>query len=233
MSKKARRYIMTEVDSNKCLLYLSKCNYCPNFKMDTTTKMSSCREFLDMNGKKSIISNNIKLINTYTYGGKNGINIPLTTVDIPNWCKLPELATDAIPQNISRINDLYIKSDRYVDFDKNLELIELSKLNFVSSQKNTYNNPNLVNKKNDTSSRKTPTYNTYNNTHTRFLPKHKCSCCGEDKDDVKRLEKNGMCLTCITTFSNDLEKIRFAKLNNFRMKRKANYSEKTFKIVSL
>ena len=247
LDKGSRHYIVTEISGEKRILYMNKCNFCPFFKINPSNKMSYCTNI-------HTLDENIEHIRAYTFSGKNGNYVPLSVINIPIFCKLPTMVSDVISLTSMDINKIQIISDKYVKFDKDLNVILIDSINSLSSQKNTYNNINSDAKncynrksnpitpsgtlqtveKSEIPTREQPTYTTrnYNNSNaSTYKSFEKCSCCGKMYKSVERDKNDGMCETCIENFSNNEEKLQFAKMNNFRLKRKSEFSEKKFKII--
>lgn len=245
MSNKGnRRYIITEISGQNRIFYMNKCNFCPFFKISAFNKMSKCDH-------KETFNEDIEHIRAYTFGGKKGKYIPLGVIDTPNFCKLPTMVSDIITEDM--VNKIQIISDKYVEFDENFNLVKTDSINFVSSQKNTFNQlicdsenniskkstsnttvetPQTVEEKDDPIPTKTEpscTQRNYNRPIYKIF--ERCSCCGKMYKSVERYKNDGMCETCIETYSDDEEKVQFAKMNNFRLKRKSDFSEIKYKII--
>lgn len=59
-----------------------------------------------------------------------------------------------------------------------------------------------------------------------------CSCCGKYDYNVRRKINLGMCSKCFEKYSDDDTETKYlVKINNFRLKRKVDYSNKNFKKI--
>lgn len=200
-----KRYIFVDIDGNRQLMCMFKCNFCPHLKIDKSTKMATCDN----------MKQDLELVRAYGYS-VGGDYIPLSIINIPDSCNLPELVEDAIAKSpLTHIRQAKIISDKYVDYDRMMKLKSTNKINDVSSQKNRFssNLPATIEKP------------------KAIIKKDTCSCCGEEKENVKRDVNNGMCSDCFEKYRNDKDKLQFTFINNFRLKRDSTYSDKTFKII--
>jgi len=198
------KYVSTLVDGKPTCLGLSYCNYCPFLKLEHISKNIYCTN----NGKKLI-----KKINAYSYS--NGYWFPLNDINIPYWC---ELSFDFFKTLVDKIV-----------FYKKGSLVISETMNFVSKDITNDDHIKYVNNKLviDYKSK-----NTTKNPVEPIIIKKICSMCGEDKNDVNRNDNMGMCNDCWNRFELDDEKNHFAFINNFRLKRKANYSKESFKKIT-
>jgi len=209
------RYIVTKVDDNNCILCQRTCNFCPYLDIDPHTKTTYCRNF---DYKRFI-----KLIYSYNY--VNGYFFPLTDIPIPDFCTLNRFITDLSPNTKYKLpsNNIVIESistikDYEVITDKSVKYIDHK---LVTDLKRPYVEEYFPNQNGD--------YEPY----VAPKPKNICSCCGEDKDEVDRSKQMGMCDDCWSIISKkkNKDKLNFIYINNFRLKRKASYSDTKFKRI--
>jgi hypothetical protein len=225
-----RRYIRTSVDNRPTILLLTKCNFCPFFKVDTN-KFSRCLRFKDVDNRDTIT-----YIHAYSFKYSSVydgcLNEPTFDVDIPKWCKLDEslasdkvdlamytVVKDEIIRTTNVANTLVVISDKFIKRDRDFKYI-------------TDKIPTTT---------KTPQETRYENEYSRLpvitptIPEVKkliCSCCGESMETVERNKNLGMCKTCWDENNNNIEIKKFSFINNFRLKRKNDYIPKFVKIVS-
>jgi hypothetical protein len=242
------RYIRTYDNSKKLVIMkIVGCEDCPLMKFNPKTFKSTCRIF----GNK--ISNLLCYVNSYNLDTER-VNQFIQT---PDWCCLPkniyELDKDSNIYNICQfsvsitdknnfkfseldINNLPIiqgipilknpplyvsdgmlmneikKKDVRVIKDLENRIITYTKDSYLlNSCKNIINN-----------SKKT----------TKIIKKETCSLCGIDDETVNRTKYNGMCSKCLKIYDNDEENKKKAFINNFRLKRKIDIEDKTYKFNS-
>lgn len=217
-----RRYIRTLVDNKPAILELSKCNFCPYFKVESGKGTSICRKYSDFslnNFIAKLYSYSIRYTDSYAHA----IYDPVNNIDIPDWCKLNKslcdndidftvyiVENDKIVKIVPKSTTLFMISDKYVKYEKKSEALVSTKISKYDSSSNVLALPQ--------------------STITNKI-KLVCSCCGELVESVERNKNFGMCEKCWSENSNDVKIKRFSFINNFRLKRSSVYSKKIDKIA--
>lgn len=217
------RYVYTMIDKKPCYLLMSKCNHCPFLINDFENQEARCGQFTNPSSK---YEHKDFLARVYGYiqkrYGTSEMNI-LTPVSIPSWCGLPNHIAQITPNDaISYIKDGRLQIDSGQNYANTVQVISDSEVKFSSE-----NGESLVRKPKESK------YIHYG-TKPYGTPKkdtHTCSSCGKDKKDVNRNKHLGMCGYCWDKFKFSHPRRYNAKINNFRLKRKEDWTKETFKIV--
>jgi len=215
-----RKYIRLVVDDKDTWVSLSKCNYCPFFRFVKGELNGNCGRCSKFENKENPEDPTL-LDKLYGYCVHYDTTTASKDIPIPDWCGLSDtLVKDDII--VYQLTNEYSKELTVVTTDNYNELPLISDINlrYTKGYKLMYQK----------------TYNSgYTAPVSRYSPsyveKKICSCCGQDKTDVSRTVNLGMCSDCWKLYEGDTEKKKFAKINNFRLKRKSDFSEKTFKIL--
>lgn len=210
------KYIGSKVDDKPGVLCLGTCNMCPYLHIEPHSKTTFCKNPKEPDLVKKFINS------LYSYTYIDGYYFPLVDIPIPEWCQLDDIVSDVI----MRKKITYKKSG-----DIHVESIEsFGAMDFFSYKNVKYNGSKLVLNIKYIRDRE----NEYKPQYAAPIPIKPCSFCGEDKSEVDRTKNLGMCNDCWDRLSkkNDNDKVYFAYMNNFRLKRKAPYSDLKFKKIS-
>lgn len=220
------RYIRIEEEVLKktdvVTYYIDKCNNCPLLSYNRNGFTCKCKVFRDEN-----FNNVIK-----------GFVIDVDTrikeiIDIPEWCKLPTSI-----EEIKKSNKLYkvLKNGILVTYRDNLSCFPLINNTYsgrdISIEGEIEEDDELFNlfikHTIDPFSESDSVISVENETKPNGLV---CSLCGEIKESVIRKEHSGMCEECYNTSYEDINSIKKAFINNFRLKRNINLINREYKIV--
>jgi len=222
------RYIKTEIDGTISILKMNTCNLCPFLMYITQVNKTTCAKYYSPSNNSNITCSNVY---SYTISDKN--KLPIQSIDIPSWCQLgKDIKTVHIEKEyyikngqnknmaipISNDQKLSIISSLFVDYDRTL-----SKLVYCNNNPNT---PYKYLKDDEKMSTALVVQKPIKET-----VKIECSCCGENKENIDRTKNNGMCNVCWEKYKNNEELKYFAFINNFRLKRKKNWTDEIHKKV--
>lgn len=211
------RFINTLVDGKPHSIYISKCNFCPLFKLDTYFYKAKCLLFKNPTENIDLDKNTISTVGGYSNRiSKNKITryIPIKDIPIPDWCGLVKnyqslrtskelyIHTESVGYKLNILGDTKERlphiSEKYLEFDEYFCLVRVvSPVTKIG--------------------------------HVDTIKIKKCSLCGKEKEEVNRNEKLGMCNECWEANNFQKEKKHHAFINNFRMKRNSDYSTTLFK----
>ncbi len=209
------RYIKTYIDNNPKVLCMNTCNLCPFLIFDRVDKMVRCSKFtFKFKSTRSFYSNIIECnINAYSISGD--VSMPLTIINIPDWCGLSKFILEAQKQN-----HIYFKtSHNMYDYVIN----ESTTLPAVSSHYTQYNNKLI---KLETTSNKLPAkFEDFKKTEPikNYPVLKSCSCCGSMKINIDRDKNLGMCDECWEKYKDDKDIKYKSYVNNFRLKRNSTW----------
>lgn len=234
--KKNIRFIKTKISDDNAYVLLTKCDYCPHFLKDKSIGKVSCGNSFNSLNNDNIIQSDVRFMLK-----NNNLVVQDSDTLIPEWCTLSDKMKDEMDKSrivyksrgfiyklispFSKgvdkiIPDVYIRHKYESD---ELEYNEEGKI-YITNQILKKENDKIVNNTNHVT---TIPFTNY----TKIIDKNICSSCGEDRDDVKRSENDGMCNDCYekNKFDNMLKYYSF--INNFRLKRKSDWSDNKFKII--
>ena len=220
MNKNAR-YIKTYIDNRPGLLRLTSCNLCPFLSFDKKNRMVRCSRFTyNIKNSPDLFSNIIDTsINAYSISGN--ICLPLTDINIPDWCKLAKDSLDGQ-------NGVYLY---YKDDSNNTQVVNniITTLPITSSTLAYHDRKltKLITK--DIKTVPALPANTFPPYRKPFL--NKCSCCGEEKEKIDRNKNIGMCDSCWDKYKDDEKSKYFSFVNNFRLKRNSTWIDKIDKKI--
>jgi hypothetical protein len=213
------RYIILKVDNYPKIVHLLSCRLCPLLYYDKRIGMILCQRFTSE-------SDNVIASKKYSCISVKDVTIPFDNIEIPNWCSLPSDIKD-----IGQETEVYYKTANN-KYEKSplpiASLIVVSSINLSYS----YELITLVSNANNRTlfpALNIIKENTVINDNSPII--RKCSCCGIAKEKVQRTEHNGMCSECWEANKDDKEVMRLAFINNFRLKRKATWSNEKFKTI--
>ena len=211
------RYVKTKVEGSSRLLHMNTCNLCPLLQFDADSKIARCAKY----SSETVFGHDIDY-DVWSYSVVSNRSVPIKHIEIPEWCGLP---SDILL--INKDGNMYVKngnmydtipgiygnlvttSTLYVDYDKKLERL-------------IYNSTKNLNLKNIKAlPEKTKTYTSLST----------CSCCGELVEDVDRNKNFGMCPKCWEQNKDNEKMKQFAFVNNFRLKRSANWTDEMYKKI--
>jgi hypothetical protein len=226
LNEKNVRYIRTKVDNNPVCLMLTKCNYCPFFKlMRNEDKKGICKVYYNLEDIN--LSNKIKDI--YGYSFSENVYEVISDIDIPNWCGLEDKH-----ENIKDLNIYFTFEENNNGCEFKVESSDVEKLDIIGDYilkyskgykltKSSYNKNGYLTKE---------SRDLFNSIISNKYKKI-CSCCGKEKDNVKRSEHIGMCSECWDKYKLNYKKYKLSYINNFRLKRKVDFSDTEFKLLNL
>lgn len=218
------KYIGTKIDNKSAIMGLSTCNMCPFLYFESHSKSAFCK-----NPREEHLTKKHIMV-CYSYMYNDGYHYPLNEVSIPDWCQLSNMVVDILgAKKISYQDSGDVHTDTITSFGE-FHIYADKKLKFKGCKLETKFAPD--NKDNTTTQKSLPERTTYS-APIPVVKKEVCSLCGESKEDVDRTKKLGMCEKCWKKISKkkDNDKIYFAYMNNFRLKRKSTYSESDFKKI--
>jgi len=231
------RYVYTMVDKRPQFLIMDKCNFCPFLINDMKNGAALCGKFIN---PASILEEKNYISKVYGYVQKiyqrNEMNI-LTQVDIPSWCNLPDHLSEISPNdNINYVKDGKLNVECGQNYSNAVQIIDVNEVQYDLDGEKIILKP------------KQPTYINYGKDGKRFtsddsIPANPsesstavidgevCSMCGEEKEDVNREIRLGMCDDCWSKSKFSHPKRYTAKINNFRLKRKEDWVGEDYKKV--
>ncbi len=215
------RYIKAIVDNYPKIVHLLSCRLCPLLYYDKRIGMALCQRFTSD-------VDNVIVSKKYSCISVKDVTIPLDNIEIPDWCGLPIDIKD-----IGQETEIYYKTANNKYEKSSLPIASLIVISSININY-AYGLINLVSNVNNrlflpalNSTRE----NIVINDNSPII--RKCSCCGQAKEKVKRTERNGMCPECWEANKDDKEAMRLAYINNFRLKRKAPWTNEKFKTIKL
>lgn len=233
--KKNIRFIKTKVSDDNVYLLLTKCDYCPYFCKDKYISKVRCGKSFNSPNGDNVITSNVRFMIM-----DNNLVVEDSDTIIPHWCTLSDKMKTEMDSKMIRYKSrgfiyemlsFFIKGedkiipDMYVKHKYGSDELEYNEGGKLYLQNQVINQPI----KSNTVS---PVYSTPRTfqTYTPPIIKNICSCCGEDKEDVKRNINNGICSDCFIKNNNTLKYNSY--INNFRLKRKSDWSKDNFKIIN-
>jgi len=221
---KTYRYIFTKVDGKPQFLVMRKCNLCPYLINGFKKGEALCGKYINV--KSSFVDKNfISKVHGYIQRkpGTQNMDI-LSMVDIPFWCGLPNHLTQ-----ISHNGTIHTIKDGKIFLESGQNYANLVQVKDASFVEYDDKHESLITKV------EKPTHRNYaTSTGSSWKSKYLtlCSFCGKEKDEVDRNNHLGMCDSCWDKNKFSHPKRHTSFINNFRLKRKEDWKNETFKIVN-
>jgi hypothetical protein len=204
------RYIKTYISNEHKILCLNSCNLCPFLLFDKNNKTVRCSKYTDKITIDNKFYSNIINCNINAYSISGPVFLPLSNINIPDWCGLDK---DIISAN-NNIK-LYYKTG----FNQSTSVNNiLTNLPVESSYYVNYNNKLI---KLESNFNKLPAI--IEKTEKTHSILNICSCCGNNKNDVDRNNNLGMCNDCWEKHKNNKNIKYYSYVNNFRLKRNSTW----------
>ena len=226
------RYVFTKIDKRPRYLIMSKCNFCPFMINDFHNGYAKCGKFINSNQKQHYSSNFIQTVYGYMQKGYGSQEMEiLTRIQIPDWCGLPNHLTKISPNDIiySIVNGkLFTESGQ--NYANTIQIISDDEIQYSRVD---YESLVLVAKKD-----KYIHYGKNNVSDAKVVSDDKietkiCSSCGKHKEKINRDKRDGMCDACWTKYKKNKKKRYQTKINNFRLKRKVDWTDEEYKLVKI
>ena len=227
------RYVFTKIDKKPQFLIMSKCNFCPFMINDFKNGDAKCAKFINPKPKQHFSRNFLQTVYGYIQKGYDSREMEiLTKIDIPTWCQLPDHMTKISPNDaIHSISNGKIFIESGQNYANTIQIISddeviISKVDYES----------LILKPKEDKFIKYGRGKKSNVTDVTIIGETKvetdvCSFCGEDKENIDRYNHLGMCGDCWSKNKFSHPKRYVSKINNFRLKRKMNWTDDEYKLV--
>lgn len=249
------RFIKTYHKNETVIKRVLSCTTCPLMKYYVDDKACVCRQFSSKSTDKGGLTNVIRRF-VVKYDKETGkISQKL---EIPDWCGLDKtIISSYYNEDIYRISEKSINIMRIITTSE-IKVIDSHNNRQVNIDLEALINDHKYDRYSQDyeSTIKTSNYSIASNIRRAvqrenedrcsfddFLERQrrlnkqteekkdtdKCSLCGEDSKTVKRNERLGMCDKCWEESNDDTKRKAF--INNFRLKRKVDFSDKSFKPI--
>ena len=223
------RWIKTKIDEDHAYVLYTSCYYCPHLLSDSIKGLLKCNKFADDTNNNVVVRNtNIK---------KYLSRIDFKEIGIPTWCALSEhMNTERLKKSVvykedgiiieySSPDDIkpIIVPDQYLAFKENTDILTYNDYYHKRQERKLLNEntPNSLLPVHVPSDNQIP---------FTYITTDVCSMCGKSKENVDRNINDGMCEDCIKQFT-DIDTIKKARINNFRIKRNGSWTNKEYKLV--
>jgi len=229
------RYVFTKIDKKPAFLIMGKCNFCPFVINDFEGGCARCGKFVNVNIHKTT-PNYITKVYGYMQKGYGTQNMEmLTHIDIPHWCGLPNHIAKITPNDAIHTivnGKLFIESGQ--NYANTVQIISDDNVMFSKEDYEslilTPEKPSII-KYSGSGGRirsypSTSSTDTYSDKDTKI-----CSFCGDDKENVERDKRLGMCDDCWSKYKFSHPKRHISYINNFRLKRRENWKNEEYKKV--
>ena len=225
------RYVFTKIEKRPQFLLMSKCNFCPFMINDFKNGDAKCGKFVNTKAGYNT-KNFIQTVYGYVQKGYGSQEMEiLTHVDIPFWCGLPNHMTGISPNDaIHSIVNGKLYSESGQNYANTIQIISDDEVIYSREDYETL----IFKPKKD----KFIHHGTKNNitdikviSESNKVETKTCSSCGEKKENIDRGKRDGMCDDCWDKFKKNKKKRQQFKINNFRLKRKIDWTDEEYKLI--